>query len=299
MKHNYKRRLGLIASYAPSLSNFRGDLIRELLDQGHDVWVFAPNMDDSIRSQMIEMGATPIEVPLKRTSFSPLSDLTFGLHLWRKIKLNQIDTVITYTIKPNIWGSFAAKAAGAGSFAMVTGLGFAFTEGKTATYTQRIAKFIAVTLFKASTYFNEAVIFQNPDDMHDFIGQGCLSDPDKAKIVNGSGVNMEHFRYKNLPPEPSFLMIARLLVNKGVREYGIACMALKKKYQHIQFKLAGDFDEGPDGIAASELEEWKANGIEYLGRLSDVREALGATSVYVLPSYRGRLSSKDGNTDQG
>ena len=141
-------------------------------------------------------------------------------------------------------------------------------------------------LYRRATSANSVVIFQNPDDQADFIGAGALADPAKARLVDGSGVDMTHYASAPLPQQARFLMISRLLGNKGVREYGEAATQLLGEGVNAQFDLAGYFDEGPDSIARNELARWEAAGLNYLGPLDDVRPALSAASVYVLPSYR-------------
>jgi len=145
---------------------------------------------------------------------------------------------------------------------------------------------ISRILYARATSANEVVIFQNRDDQNDFIAAGCLHDAAKARLVNGSGVDTGHFAAAPLPDKPIFLMMARLLVSKGVREYVDAALSILHERSDCRFLLAGSLDPSPDCIASSELEQWQERGIEYLGWVEDVRKALRQASVYVLPSYR-------------
>jgi glycosyltransferase involved in cell wall biosynthesis len=122
--------------------------------------------------------------------------------------------------------------------------------------------------------------------MDDFIKAGCLADKSKAHIVNGSGVDLEHFKQVPLPELPVFLLIARLLKTKGIFEYVEAARRVKQSLPFATFKLAGPLDNGPDGISEEVLNSWIGTGIEYVGELVDVRPEIAAASVYVLPSYR-------------
>jgi glycosyltransferase involved in cell wall biosynthesis len=274
----------LNASFAPSLLNFKGQLIEAMAAAGHDVHVSAPGIDPAVAARLMAIGATPHEVRLSKAGLSPAEDLAYCRQLKRLIGEIGADLVLSYTIKPNIWGSLAARSAGAASASMVTGLGYAFIEG--GGVKRKLVRSASRLLYRLATDANYAVVFQNPDDEADFIAAGCLADPSKARRVNGSGVDMGWYAPAPLPDEPVFLMISRLLVNKGVREYGAAASAILARRRDARFLLAGYPDEGPDGIDPAELEAWQASGVEYLGRLDDVRPAIAAASVYVLPSYR-------------
>lgn len=279
-----KRTILLIGSYAPSLMNFRGPLIKELIRRGYRVVVTAPDIDQNIRAALVELGAEVEEVALSRTGLNLFADIKYMASLNRLIKKHLPYYVITYTIKPNIWGAYAAATNGVRSAAMVTGLGFAFTD--TTTWKRKLISKLAGWLFRASTKCNEVVVFQNPDDRDDFIRAGCLVDRSKAKLVNGSGVDTDHYGLTLLPDAPVFLMITRLLGNKGVREYCRTAIKVKQAEPDTRFLLVGYMDEGPDGISQLELDGWVSAGVEYLGPSADVRPHIAGSSVYVLPSYR-------------
>ncbi len=274
----------LIGSFAESLVNFRGVLIEYMIAAGHKVIAAAPDISKQTRATLEAFGAIVEDTPLARTGMNPLADVAYLRTLRTLIRRVRPDIVLTYTIKPNIWGAFAASSIGVRSVAMVTGLGYAFT-GKGGTV-QQLVRRLATFLYRQASNRNSLVIFQNPDDCRDFIDAGCLGDAGKVRMVNGSGVDTDHYQVAPLPPEPVFLMISRLLGNKGVREYGEAVVAVKRTHPHARFLLVGFMDEGPDGIKQSELDRWIAGGLEYLGPKSDVRPSIAEASVYVLPSYR-------------
>ncbi len=280
-----KPRIILVnASYAPSLINFRGPLIAAMIAAGHEVHASAPGLSGSMAEKVMALGAAAHDVPLARAGLNPLGDYGYYRALRKVIRRSRADLVLGYTIKPCIWGSLAARAEGVESASLITGLGFAFIPG-TGLVRQLVGQ-VSRMLYRGATAANRVVIFQNPDDRADFIAARALADPAKARLVNGSGVDMAHFARTDLPKAARFLMISRLLGNKGVREYGEAAALLLADGIAADFALAGFFDEGQDGIARKELERWQAAGLRFLGPLDDVRPALAQTSVYVLPSYR-------------
>ena len=271
-------------SKGPTLVQFRGSFLKAMVAKGHRVHVTAPDLEGAIIAELRALGVVPHSVPLARTGLNPVADLTYIRSIRRLIRETGPDLVINYTIKPNIWGSLAARSLGVRSISIVTGLGYAFIDsgqGK-----QRLASAVARSLYKVATAGNHRVVFQNPDDRDHFIREGILADPAKARLVNGSGVDMAHYRPVPLPDAPIFLMVSRLLGNKGVREFAAAAKSLLQRRPDVRCRLAGFIDVGPDGVRQSELDGWIRDGIEYLGNLSDVRPAIAEASVFVLPSYR-------------
>lgn len=279
-----KQTILVNASYAPSLTNFRGPLLAAMVQAGHNVHASAPGLEGEMAQRMRAIGVTPHNVPLDRAGSNPLADIAYFKAMSQLVRTVRADLVLGYTIKPCIWGSLAARVNRVRSHSLITGLGYAFMSGSG--MKQRIVSAVSRRLWRMATAANTTVIFQNPDDERDFIAAGALADPVKARQVAGSGVDMAHYGRVGLPPQPVFLMISRLLGNKGVREYGRAAAQLVSQGVGARFQLAGFFDEGPDGIDRAELQTWVDGGLEYLGPLDDVRPALAQASVYVLPSYR-------------
>lgn len=277
------RTILINGSYPDSLVNFRGDMIRDMIALGHEVHVSAPDIDAKTRAGLDALGARPHSLSLERSGLNPFADLRYFREMLALIRKVGPGLVVNYTIKPNIWGSFAARMAGVPACSMVTGLGYVMIEG--AGLKRRLVQGVAKRLYAAALAGNRAVIFQNDDDVADFVRAGIV-DPAKVRTVRGSGVNLAHFDPRPLPPEPVFLMIARLLKTKGVREYAAAASAVKRLHPRARFLLVGMSDAGPDGIPESETGDWRDAGIEYLGPQSDVRPAIAGASIYVLPSYR-------------
>jgi glycosyltransferase involved in cell wall biosynthesis len=278
----------LIASFPDSLIKFRGPLLQALLAKGLDVHVVAPDLPgaEDIRSELVTLGITLHEIGLKRTGTNPVADLGTMVELWRLMRRIRPDYVLGYTIKPVIYGSLAAWLAYVPNrFSLVTGLGYAFTgeaSGKRGLLRKLIQRLYRFGLSKSHKVF-----FQNPDDQALFRQLDLLPACIPSCVVNGSGVDVVDYSIAPLPEKPSFLLIARLLGDKGVREYAIAASRVKVQYPQASFKLVGWIDNNPDAIAQRELDEWVSSGaLEFLGKLVDVHPAIAGCNVYVLPSYR-------------
>lgn len=280
-------RFLLIASLAQSLINFRGPLIAALQDAGLEVHVAAPGLasDSMVRRTLEARGVVAHDVALRRTGTNPLSDLKALWMLWRLMRRIRPQYMMGYTIKPVIYGNLAALLAGVPHrFALITGLGYAFQGDGQRQNVQTLAQHLyTIALSKAKKVF-----FQNPDDELLFRQLGILKGGTPSCVVNGSGVCLDQFQLAPLRAGPvRFLLIARLLGDKGIREYAHAAGRLRAQYPDVVFTLVGPVDENPNAIQLPEVAQWVAQGaIDYLGEIADVRSALANCSVYVLPSYR-------------
>lgn len=280
-------RILILASYAPSLINFRGALLEELVAIGWDVVAAAPDMAPELRERLDAMGVRSCETPLARSGMNPLADFAYWRSLVALFLRERPDVMLAYTAKPVIWGTLAARAARIQrTVAMITGLGYAFTAPEQPNWKHRLASLAAGLLYKFALPRADHVFFQNPDDRDLFQEKGFTPSPSQVSVIAGSGVDLSLYPASDSPRRPVFLMLARLLKAKGVREYAHAARALKRKYPQAEFRLGGTFDPSPDGLSKDELDTAIASGLTYLGPLEDVRPALAACSVYVLPSYR-------------
>jgi glycosyltransferase involved in cell wall biosynthesis len=274
----------VIGALPSSLYNFRGELLQELaLSSNNSVYAMASNANKQEIKTLNEMGVTYIDYPVSRNGLNPLEDIKTFLALKRIFKKEKPDVVLAYTIKPVVWGGLAARLAGVrGFYALITGLGFAFQLGG---FKRNLLTAVVKFLYRQALKKSKGVIFQNSDNKQVFV-QNELTSDDKCSLVNGSGVNLSHFEEKILPNEPRFLLISRLLGEKGIREYAKAASLVKAKFPHAQFDLLGPEDSSPDGIPLGEVNEWHSSGtINYLGSTNDVRPFIEACSIFVLPSY--------------
>ena len=280
------KRVLIVGSYAASLIGFRGSLIEAMIARGHSVVAAAPAIDERTAAGLRELGAEPRDIPLSNVSLNPLALLRSVSAIRRVIREERPDVVLAYTIKPVIVSALAAHREGVRTIAsLITGAGYAFTEGRE--LKRRISRMAALVLYRLALARSNVIIFQNPDDDRFFRQSGMVSRGARTHVVNGSGVDLEHFSPAPLPTQASFLMIARLVKDKGIREFAAAARRVKAENPETSIALVGPFDPSPDSLRREELEELVRLGIDYKGAMSDVRPAIADCSVYVLPSaYR-------------
>lgn len=281
-------KIVLISNFTDSVIRFRGPLLRLLVERGHAVHVLVPDFSAKQRQVLIEMGVVVHTYRIERTGQNPLSDLRTLQDLVAWLRRERPDVSLTYFIKPNIYGGLAAAITRVPRrIAMVEGLGYLFTQDARETLKKKMARRLAISLLKGALRRAHRVLFLNPDDRSEFLERGIV-DASSAQLLGGIGVDLNHYAVAPLPDRaPSFLMIGRLLREKGVREYVAAARIVRQRFPHANFKLIGGMDENPGGISADEVRAFTADGsVEWLGEVDDVRPHIGACSVYVLPSYR-------------
>ncbi len=279
-------RVVVIGALSESLINFRGELLKALAGAGHEVTAMAGTVAPDVVKRLSSIGVSFRAYPVQRNGMNPVADLQTFLALRKVLRELKPDVVLSYTIKPVIWGGIASKGISRIRFyALITGLGFAFNEGKS--FKQRMLTMLVSRLYRFSLSRASRIIFQNPDN-RDFFEQKHIIDKDKSSLVNGSGVDLAVFTATPLPQgkDVIFLTIGRLLGAKGFREYTKAACLVKARYPETIFRLVGPMDPSPDGISLAEVEEWQNAGIiQYLGETHDVRPFIADCHVYVLPSY--------------
>lgn len=281
-------KLTLITSHAPSLVHFRAPLIRRLQAQGIQVLALAPNFDERSRAAMQALGATPIDCPMARTGMNPLHDAINTWRMARLLRRLRPDVSLGYFIKPVIFGTLAAWWAGVPRrFAMVEGLGFVFTAtGGALPLKRRLLKQLVLWLYKLGLSRAERAIFLNPDDQAELVAAGVLP-ASKGFVLGGIGVELS--QWPQQPPvlaPVTFLLVARLLREKGIEDYAAAARIVKRQHPQARFILLGGLDDNPGSITQADVEAWVTEGIlEWHGHVP-VQPWLVQTSVYVLPSYR-------------
>ena len=276
-------KLVLVSPKNRTVYNFRGDLIQKLQDSGFEVVVTGPNRDDLPRVEAL--GVRFIEVPMAKNGTNPFADLSYKNQLKKIFREEKPDVVLGYTIKPVIYGTWAAKAAGVKNInGMITGVGYTFLANS------RKAKLLRAVVFKLYRHSLKKanhVIFQNKDDMELFVKHRLIR-REKCAVVNGSGVNVQHFATKPFPTGAlRFFMLSRLLKSKGAVEYLEAAKIVKDRYPEVRFSILGKYENSmQDAVPAALIERYISEGIvEKYDETDDVRPYYAQCSVYVLPSY--------------
>jgi glycosyltransferase involved in cell wall biosynthesis len=278
---NVSLRITLVCNTAWAIYTYRQGLIRELVARGVEVTVLAPR--DRTFDLLGAMGCRCIELPMASKGTNPRDDLRTLWALYRQYRTIRPNIVFHYTIKPNIYGSIAAKLAGVDSVAVTTGLGYVFIQ-------QSRAAQVAKKLYRFAFRFPREVWFLNRDDQAAFVDQKLLVHPERARLLHGEGVDLEQFAFTP-PPDKAhfdFVLIGRLLWDKGVGEYVEAARRLRVRYPQARFRLLGPVGvDNPSAISREEVAAWEQEGvIEYLGEAHDVRPFIAAADCVVLPSYR-------------
>lgn len=276
------KKIMIVGGLGSSLLRFRGELIKSWLEKGYRVTAVAPGRE--AEGTLKSLGVAYYTVPLSRTGMNPLHDFMVWIKMIWLLKRERADYLFLYTVKPVIYGSLAAVPwRRVKVFSMITGLGYVFS----ATGVGKLQKLV-IFLYRLALRRNEKVFFQNPDDEELFKEKKLVLDNQVAR-VNGSGVNLTYFQPESLPEGAiQFLLIARLLAEKGIREYVQAARILRARYSEPQYALVGwAFENNPAAIGPDEIERWRKEGVvEIFDETEDVRPFIAGSSVYVLPSYR-------------
>ncbi len=255
-------------------------LIKALLAEGHEVLAIAPH--DAYSDKLIAAGCTFVPVLMEKGT-NPFTDLLLTWRLYQTYRRVKPDVVLHYTIKPNIYGAIAANWAGIPAINNVSGLGTVFI-------TKDHISNIALRLYKYAFRYPAKVFFQNQDDRRLFLRHNLVR-AGITEVLPGSGINLQDFvpaaKYERHNPFV-FLMVARVLYDKGVAEFVQAATQVKAQYPEVKFQLLGAVDErSRSGIKREKLEEWLATGVlEYLGTTDEVATVVAQADCVVLPSYR-------------
>ena len=289
MSDTREARFLLVGGLSRSLVPFRGSLLESLVASGWGVHAAANALDEDPETLagLAALKVTPHTLPIDRTGLNVVADLMTLRAMVRLFRRIRPQAMLAYTIKPVVWGMIAGWMAGVPRrYALITGLGYAFTgeaKGK-----RRVIRAIARNLYRVALSRSHAIFFQNPDDAALFAEFDLLPAGVPVMIVNGSGVDLRHYQPQPLPQQPlRFLLIARLLGDKGIREYATAAAIIRGKHPDVEFHLVGGTDPNPNAISLDELSDWQNDGnIIYHGEQADVRPHIANCHVYVLPSYR-------------
>ena len=282
----------ILSSQAFSMVNFRGSLIQALGRKGAKVYALAPDFDAYRRGQVTELGGISVDIDLQRTGMNPWRDTVDMFRLAKQLKVLRPDVTLGYFIKPVIFGTLAAWLAGVPQrVALIEGLGYVFTEGVSSrTWPRRALRRMVALLYRLALSKAHQVIFLNPDDAAEFASLGLVKGS-KVELLDGIGVDLTRWCQTPAPVSPvTFLLVARLLREKGILEYVDAAREIKREFPGVRFVLLGGTDTNPGALSTDAINRWVVDGlIEWPGHVANVQDWVNASSVFVLPSYREGL----------
>ncbi|WP_448579475.1 glycosyltransferase family 4 protein [Thermaurantiacus sp.] len=263
------------------IAHFRWPLLEAFAARGDRLTILAP--PDGAEDKFSSLGARFVPLAMDQKGLNPVTDLQLMQRLKVHFAAERPDTILSFTIKNNIWGAIAARPLAVPFIPNVSGLGTAFLSGG-------MVRSVAEGLYRRAFKTLPTVFFQNPEDRDLFV-QRRLVRSSQARLLPGSGIDLAHFQPR--PPDasgraPVFLMIGRIIRDKGVFEFVAAARAVKAVIPAARFQLLGPMGvQNRGAISEGDLKQWVAEGtIEYLGATDDVRPMVAAADCVVLPSYR-------------
>lgn len=273
-------KVAIVLNTSWNIYNFRMNLVRSLQAVGHEIHTIAPN--DDYTHYLTEAGCIHHTVKMDSRGANPVKDLALIFELYSIYKKVRPDVILHYTIKPNVYGSLAASFLKIPVVNNVCGLGTVFLKDD-------LLSSVAMFLYRISFKFPKKVFFQNPDDLKAFLDKKLV--PAKTvDLLPGSGIDLTRFKPMTFQRNQkfTFLLISRLITDKGVLEYIDAVKKLKAEGINARFQVLGAIDpEHKRGISREVIQEWINSGtIEYLGTTKDVRHFIELADCVVLPSYR-------------
>jgi glycosyltransferase involved in cell wall biosynthesis len=280
-------RIAVVSSFSRSLTNFRLELLKRLKEEGHEVTAFGPENDTLVIETLAQIGVAFVQIPMSRTGTNPLADVMTLFAFVRHFRKLRPDIVLPYTMKPIIYGGIAARLTGVPRYhALVTGLGHVFAD-PSPRGREAIVRRISVWLYRIALKHAGRVFVYNDADDQDIRRYSLIQDMSRIVCVPGSGVDLAYYRQAKPPAGPPvFILIARLLRDKGIYEFVEASRQLRKRHPGIRSHLLGQLEPHESGVKPAELREWAEEGVvNYLGEVRDVRPYLTESSVFVLPSY--------------
>lgn len=276
---------------SPGILIFRKDFISYLVCQGYEVYAFAIDYDSQSRKLVEDLGAIPVDYKLCKTGLNPFNDLRDTWYLSQQLRKIAPDVVLSFFVKPTIYGTIAARLAGVKKrICMLEGLGYIHTKNKNRFPIKKlILQRIHGLLVSVSYFWADKVLFLNADDPVDLANTSFLH-KDKLVVFGPIGLNLEDYPYRelDLTKPMRFIFIARLLEEKGIFEYLEASRYVKRKYPEVEFVVLGGIDSNnPSALSTDQLGQLVDEGVViFPGHVPDVTEWISDSHVFVLPSYR-------------
>lgn len=274
------KKVLILANYDLGLYKFRKELIQALIEQGCKVYIALPY--GKLVEPLKQMGCHYTAIQVDRRGVNPLRDLSLLVAYSRLIKQIKPDRVITYTIKPNIYGGMICRGMKVPYYANITGLGTAFQK-------DGILKKIIIQLYKQALKKAKYVFFENQDNREKFLEHRIVY-PQQAVRFNGAGVNLEEYSFIPMNEEKAinFLFIGRVMKEKGIEELFQVATRIRRHYPQVNFHIVGPFEENY-GTQVKVLHEQGI--IRYHGYQEDVRPFIAESHCFVLPSYHEGMAN--------
>jgi len=279
-------KIAVISNGARSLLNFRGPLMAEMIRRGHEVVALAPDHSAETRRALQAMDVRPLDFAMTRAGIGPIQEIGTIMDLRRLLRAHRPDVCFSYFLKPVIYGTIAAWLAGVPRrYGLIAGLGSAFASSSQRPWARSALQHAMSALAKFSFRRIDRLMFQNIDDLTEFVTRGIVV-RDKAELIGATGVDLDEWPLTSLPEGPiTFILAARLLRDKGVGEYAEAARQIKATHPHTRFILLGNVDQNPDTFTSAEVWAWVSEGlVEWPGHVP-VAPWLAEAHVFVLPSY--------------
>lgn len=278
------KKIAFVGNSLQTMCNFRMGVMSELVREGYEVVVIAPKDSDITALKQAQIRLIPIEMDCK--GMNPIVDMQVVKTLKKIYQQERFDFIFHFTIKPVIYGSWAARSVRIPQISVITGLGYTFIRKG---WVNRIARF----LYKLALKSANEVWFLNQEDKTLFIEQNLVAHF-KSRLIYGEGVNVSHYKTTVKPSSCpfTFLFIGRVLWDKGVGEYVEAARVIKKQHPKVQFKILGQLGaNNPACVSIQQMEEWeRTRAIKYIGETSNVLPYIEQAHCIVLPSYREGVS---------
>jgi glycosyltransferase involved in cell wall biosynthesis len=277
----------IVCSYTVSLVNFRFQLLKAMVENGHDVVALGPEYHVPTVDALGEIGVSFVRIPMARAGLNPFEDLRTLAALWAALRKLEPDVILSYTMKPIIYGLFAARLAGVKErHALITGLGYIFSDDARS-WGRRLIRRVAIWMYRVALRGGGRVFVYNDADANDVRAGRMVGDITRIVPVPGTGIDFDRFTALEVPTgDPVFLIVARLLREKGIFEFVEAARSLRALHPRARFRIVGALDPSPMAVSRKAVDCWAAEGVvDYLGESMDVRSHLAACTVFVLPSY--------------
>ena len=279
-------RVAIIGNQVDTLVRFRGPLIQEMVRGGLQVFALAPGYTAAQKQKVRDLGGEPVEISLRRADMNPWHNLRELIQLWAVLKRLRPDAVLTYFLKPSAYGCLAASLAGVPKrWSLIEGMGYVFEDGVVG-WRRRALRRLMTGVCRLSLPLADRVFVLNRDDEALLAQLGIVA---AERIVRLPGIGIDLDDYAMVLPVTApvtFLLMARLIVEKGIRDYAAAARLIKARGGDARFVLLGGLEQCPGALAEAEVRRWVDEGlIEWPGFVGDVRPWLRQASVCVLPSY--------------